>query len=86
MSVIRDIQEFQLEKGDDVVTYMSPIGNNDVPYPYIIGKTYVYLLLEAVILPKEVLDLKQDVYSQYYGINEFEGNNLKAAAKKLKMK
>ena len=86
VSVIRDIQEFQLEKGDDVVTYMSPIGNNDVPYPYIIGKTYVYLLLEAVILPKEVLDLKQDVYSQYYGINEFEGNNLKAAAKKLKMK
>jgi len=84
--VNREVQEFQLEKGDEVVTYMSPIGNNDVPYPYIIGKTYVYLLLEAATLPKESLDLKQDVYAQYYGINEFKGAGLKKIAKKLKMK
>ena len=69
-----------------MVTYMSPIGNNDVPYPYIIGKTHVYLLLDAAILPKEALDLKQDVYSQYYGINEFKEHGLEATAKKLKMK
>ena len=84
--VNREVLEFQLEKGDAVVTYMSPIGNNDVPYPYIIGKTHVYLLLEAVILPKESLDLTQDVYSQYYGINEFKGLGLEKIAKKLKMK
>jgi len=85
VSVIREIQEFRLEKGDEVLTYMSPIGNNDVPYPYIIGKTHVYLLLDGAILPKAALDLKQDVYYQYYGINEFKGPGLEAFAKKMKM-
>jgi hypothetical protein len=84
VAVVVDIIGFELEKDDEVQKYMSPIGNNDVPYPYIVGKTHVYLLAQHVILPKESLDLTKDVYEQYYGINEYEGNNLKATAKKLK--
>lgn len=84
VAVVTDIIGFELEKGDEVVTYMSPIGNNDIPYPYIVGKTHVYLLARHAILPKESLDLTKDVYEQYYGINEYEGNGLEAKAKKLK--
>ena len=87
VAVIRQsIVEFQLEKDDAVVEYMSPIGNNDVPYPYIIGQSHVYLLTESVIVPKDSLDLTKDVYEQYYGINDFKGSKVKSAAKKLKMK
>ena len=84
VAVVEDIIGFVLEKDDEVVTYMSPIGNNDVPYPYIVGKTHVYLLAHHAILPKDSLDLTKDVYEQYFGINEYDGNDLKAKAKKLK--
>jgi hypothetical protein len=34
--------------------YMSPIGNNDVPYPYAISKNNIYLLLEDAIISKKL--------------------------------
>lgn len=67
------IYSFSLETGDAVVTYVSPVGNNDVPYPYIIGKTHTYLLLDGgrgldpSVIPNEALDLKIDAYAQFYG-------------------
>lgn len=61
------IYSFALNPGDSIVKYVSPVGNNDVPYPYIIGDKFVYLLLEKKVLPLEALDLKIDAYAQYYG-------------------
>lgn len=46
--------------------YYSPIGNNDVPYPYAIGEKYTYLMLENVYIPTELLDFSDDVYNYYY--------------------
>ena len=45
--------------------YYSPIGNNDVPYPYAISKNNVYLMAEKKVLNREAVYLP-DPYQQYY--------------------
>jgi hypothetical protein len=58
---------FEVEEGDEIVSYYSPVGNSSVPYPYAVGKKNTYLMLEEVYVPNDVLDLSLDAYSQYYG-------------------
>ena len=71
---------FELVDGDEPVLYSSPVGNSDVPYPYLIGKKYTYLLLSQktrvggkwkdelpAYVPNEKLNLKLDVYPQVWG-------------------
>jgi len=64
-----EIYSFAPIKGDTIRSYYSPIGNSDVPYPYAIGDTHTYIMLDAVAIPNELLDLKDDIYEQWY----FEG-------------
>lgn len=45
--------------------YHSPIGNNDVPYPYAISENNIYLMLEKIVLNKNAVKLK-DPYAEYY--------------------
>jgi hypothetical protein len=67
------IYEFALEDGDSLTSYHSPVGNSDVPYPYAIGKSHTYLLLDGggsigpVRIPNEALDFSADIYGQFYG-------------------
>ena len=68
-------------KDDLVKKYISPVGNSDVPYPYIIGKNYSYLILENKYIPNYLLDLKKCIYSQYY-----TNTNIINMSKKLNMK
>jgi len=50
-----------------IVEYVSPIGNNDVPYPYAIDELgNYYLMIEDVILLKPVLVDEKDPYWYYY--------------------
>ena len=42
------MMEFSLQPGDMVVKYNSPVGNNDVPYPSIVGKDFIYFMWEVV--------------------------------------
>ena len=58
------IASFQLQD-DDIVEYLSPIGNNDVPYPYAKGIKYTYLMIEKIKIPNEKLH-NSDPYRQYY--------------------
>lgn len=62
-----EIYEFELVDGDEPVLYESYVGNNDVPYPYLIGKTHTYLFIEGVKVENAALKLKEDAYAQYYG-------------------
>ena len=50
------IKTFETVKGDKIKKYYSPVGNNDVPYPYAVGEKYTYLMIETVYIPNEVLD------------------------------
>ena len=85
LEIGREIFEFTLIPGDSPVAYSSYVGNSDVPYPYLVGKTHTYLMIEDVVIPNEVLDLKKDAYEQYYGFKE-EYAHVAASAKKLKKK
>lgn len=58
-------QIYKFDTKDIILDYKSPIGNNDVPYPYAIGGTYTYLLSEKVYIKNSNLTNK-DPYRQYY--------------------
>lgn len=79
-----NIQKFSLLSGDSVVSYHSEIGNSDVPYPYIIGKTHTYFMLNNCAVPNILLDFSKDVYDQFYGNSGFK--SLKRFSKHLKSK
>jgi hypothetical protein len=65
------IYDFNLVKGDSQIEqFYSDIGNNDVPYPYAIGKTHVYFLLEHIAVEKTFLHrfMKSKEYRGLYDI------------------
>lgn len=66
-----EIYEFTPVKGDTIVKYYSDIGNSDVPYPYAVGKTHMYMLLDKVAVQLDFFDLKQDIYQQYYAASTY---------------
>lgn len=57
-----------------IVKYESPVGNNDVPYPYAID-TFgnYYLLIENVVLLSPNKPQNMDVYTYYYSIRKIKG-------------
>ena len=58
--------EFDLCAGDSPVKYVSYVGPSDVPYPYLVGKTHTYFMLDGTYVANEHLDLKKDAYGQLY--------------------
>jgi len=71
LSIGWTIQEFKLD--DEIVKYYSTVGNNDVPYPIILGKKNVYFMLDYTyvdrkLFPDNMTDTDwSDCYSYYYG-------------------
>jgi hypothetical protein len=57
---------FEARRGDRIESYASPVGNNDVPYPFALGRKYVYYLLDQVTLPRVVLDYPESGYDEFY--------------------
>lgn len=72
ISIGCDIFSFKLLDGDEIVDYVSIMGNSAVPYPYVVGKKNTYLMLEKTYLPNEVLvDPKikdKDPYRVFYNM------------------
>ena len=73
--------------------YWSPVGNNDVPYPFIIGKKNIYFMMEDMYVSREYLpkDLTKvemtDLFNQYYWKDEKRGTEpLSKHAKGIKIK
>ena len=65
-----EIYEFSLMKGDTLEAYYSDIGHSDVPYPYAVGKTHIYIMLDKVAVEKDFFDMKKPIYEQYYEAHE----------------
>lgn len=62
---------YDFDAQDDIVDYFSPVGNNDVPYPYAIGEKYIYLMLEKKYILKELINItSKSPYATYYNIHE----------------
>jgi hypothetical protein len=63
---------FSFTVNNPIISYYSPVGNNDVPYPYAIdSKNNYYLMIEDVILnnTKELINFlinNNDPYEYYY--------------------
>jgi hypothetical protein len=60
------IYTFEPVRGDTILRYYSDIGNSDVPYPYAVGKTHIYIMLDRVAVDKKVFDMSEPIYEQYY--------------------
>lgn len=61
-----EIYTFALAKGDRIVSYYSPVGNSDVPYPYAVGEQRAYFMLDKQSVPVEAIDATKDGYGQFY--------------------
>jgi hypothetical protein len=62
-----EISEFKID--DDIISYISPMGNSSVPYPYAIGSHFNYILVGYVKIDNSKL-LAEDPYSQYYNFSK----------------
>jgi hypothetical protein len=76
---------------DEIISYFSPVGNNDVPYPFAIGRQNTYLMIEDVYLPNKLLEgYKKDrefyPYDAYYGydLENKKKNPFKLVSSKIK--
>lgn len=69
MYIGETIYEFSL-KNDEILSYNSPVGNNDVPYPYAVGKYNTYLMLDKVYISNSFLNKSMDPYMQFYNENK----------------
>lgn len=81
-----EIYEFDPVKGDSIIAYYSDIGNSDVPYPYAVGKTHVYIMLTRYAVEKSFFDMKGDIYQQYYEATTYLPMCLKGHTSKDKCK
>ena len=66
-----EIYEFSPKAGDTIQKYYSDVGNSDVPYPYAVGNTHVYIMLDKIAIEKSFFDMKKDIYGQYYDATTF---------------
>jgi hypothetical protein len=59
-----------------IVEYISPVGNNDVPYPYAVDDIgQYYLMLDYNILKNIPEDKKEDAYQYYYKMQKITSVN-----------
>ena len=63
------IYEFTTNK-DDIISYYSYVGNNNVPYPVAVGKNNYYFMLEQEYVNKKEfpknINIEKDAYGLYY--------------------
>ena len=57
---------YTFRPSETITEYCSPIGNNDVPYPYAFSKNYCYIMQYKVCFPKRVIPRDYDPVDYYY--------------------
>jgi hypothetical protein len=62
-----EIYSFETRDCEEIKKYYSPVGNSAVPYPYAVGETHAYFMLDKQTIPNDLLNLKEDAYGQFYG-------------------
>ena len=90
MYVGHEVYEFTME--DEFEAYYSVIGNNDVPYPVVLGSKYVYFMLDHTRLPRELFKAKMnsaewsDAYAYYFGFKDYTTGELIKCDERLSAK
>jgi len=63
---------FSFQACSEILEYVSPVSNNDVPYPYAVDKDRrFYLLIENVLLQSVPEEYQHDPYVSYYYPNHY---------------
>lgn len=77
------IFKFQLQPKDEVVKFVSRMGNSAVPYPFVTGRNNTYLLTSfnkaPICIPNHLLDMTKDPYDQFYRVNLETGKSFSDA-------
>lgn len=63
---------YQFESKDYITTYVSPIGNNDVPYPYAVGQKFTYLMEEHKYIENYLIWDPYQVFYSGVSANDFK--------------
>ena len=64
---------YQFDTNEEILDYVSPVGNNDVPYPIAFGEKNVYFMLDKRFIAKNELETpitiakSEDIYGEFYG-------------------
>jgi hypothetical protein len=79
-----EIYEFQMS--DDFEAYYSAIGGNDVPYPILLGRKYVYLMLDRKYISRDLFPSRigADAYEYYYGLKDLKTGEKTGHIRKMK--
>jgi len=65
-----EIYEFELAEPDEKVkSYHSPVGNSDVPYPYLVTNKNVYFMIENVYAPRSQFDDEDLYFNEPYEVH-----------------
>jgi hypothetical protein len=59
---------------DEIIDYVSPLGNNDVPYPVAYGTKNTYFMLDMKYILNDELELERTLQNASYLYNEFYGH------------
>jgi hypothetical protein len=81
---------YQFTTEDEIVDYISQVGNSDVPYPIAYGSGYYYFMLDKIYMSKNNFNTKplreksMDLYGEYYEKYDRPNSNEKAKRHKFK--
>lgn len=82
---------FSFTTDDEIIDYISPVGNSDVPYPVAYSKNNVYFMLDDQYIKRKDLELEANVsnaenlYGEFYGhIGEKQGTHEKHPVQDVK--
>ena len=71
------IYQFNIENYDNFIKFESPVGNNDVPYPYIVGENNLYSLIGKKVIEKTESMDNFDPNDIFYSNNSIVSKQLK---------
>lgn len=64
---------YQFDTDEEIIDYVSPVGNSDVPYPVAYGTEYVYFMLDMQKVLRSELEVEatvgnaEEIYGEFYG-------------------
>lgn len=70
----------KFETTEEIIEYISPVGNNDVPYPVAYSKNNIYFMLDNVYIPKNNFKTEinvqnaEQLYSDFY---DYKGDKIR---------
>jgi hypothetical protein len=63
---------YKFKAKEEIVKFISPVGPNEIPYPFAITENYIYMILDKMYIEKYYFDKDDDwldLYSAFYDKN-----------------